>query len=55
MAVKGHILIDPQPSGANLFNDTPNVIASLRVLRKRTLNQLGLRAHQHTQKGNHHG
>lgn len=44
----GRILLDPQPNGAYLFNDTSDVIASLRTLRDRTVEQVDLRAHQPT-------
>ena len=51
----GRILLDPQPSGAYLFDDTPDVIASLRALRERTAEQVDLKAHQPTQEGHQHG
>ncbi len=51
----GRIRLDRQPSGAYLFADTPEVIASLRALRERTVDQVDLRAHQPTQEGHQHG
>jgi len=51
----GRILLDRQPSGAYLFDDTLDVIASLRALRRRTVAQVNLRTHQPTQEGHQHG
>lgn len=51
----GRMLLDRQPSGAYLFDDTPDVIASLRALRERTVEQVDLRAHQPAQEGYQHG
>ncbi|MBP1807750.1 hypothetical protein [Rubellimicrobium aerolatum] len=51
----GCILVDPQPSGAYLFDDATQVIASLRALRERTVEQVDLRAHQPAQEGHQHG
>lgn len=51
----GRILLDRQPSGAYLFDDTPDVIASLHALRNRTVEQVDLRTHQPAQEGHQHG
>ena len=50
----GRILIDRQPSGAHLFNDTPEVIAALHRLRSRAVERVDLRAHQPAQEGHRH-
>lgn len=47
----GRLLIDRQPSGAYLFEDTPEVIAALHRLRSRAVERIDLRANQPTQRG----
>ena len=47
----GRIRIDRQPSGAYLFNDTPEVVDTLARLRNHTVDRVDLRTHQPTQEG----
>ena len=48
------ILIDRQPSGAYLFDDTPEVVAALRSLRAHAIERVDLRARQPAQEGHRH-
>jgi hypothetical protein len=48
------LLIDQQPTGAYLFQDTPFVLDAVRNLRKHTINRLDLRICQLHQKGHQH-
>ena len=50
----GRLLIDRQPSGAHLFDDTPEVMAALHRLRSRAVERVDLRARQPAQKGPRH-
>jgi DNA invertase Pin-like site-specific DNA recombinase len=49
------ILIDKQPTGAYLFQDTPAVTDAIRNLRDHVISQLDLRICQSYQKGYQHG
>ena len=51
----GRILIDRQPSGAYLFNDTPEIVTALHRLRNRAVERVDLRARQPAQEGHRHG
>lgn len=51
----GRIRIDRQPNGAYLFDDAPEVIATLRGLRSRTVEHVDLRTHQPAREGHRHG
>jgi DNA invertase Pin-like site-specific DNA recombinase len=51
----GRILINHQPGGAYYFKDAPEVIASLKELRNRSVAQADLRTHQPDWKGHQHG
>lgn len=51
----GRIVLDPQPSGAYLFNDTPEVIAAVRGVRNHHADYADLRSHQPHTAGHHHG
>ncbi len=48
------LLIDQQPSGADLFQDTPAVIDAVRNLRNHTITRLDLRICQLHQEGHQH-
>ena len=48
------LLIDRQPSGAYLFQDTPAVLDAVRNLRNHTINRLDLRICQPHQEGHQH-
>ena len=52
---QGRIVIDRETSGAYLFDDTPQTVDALCNLRNRAVERVDLRAHQHDQKGHHHG
>jgi hypothetical protein len=49
-----HLLIDRQPTGAYLFQDTAAVLDAVRNLRNRTINHLDLRIYQPHQEGHQH-
>jgi hypothetical protein len=48
---KGRLLVDRQPSGAYLFNDTTNVLDGIQSLRTHKINRLDLRICQPHQEG----
>jgi hypothetical protein len=48
------LLIDRQPTGAYLFQDTPSVLDAVRSLRSHTINRLDLRICQPHQEGHQH-
>jgi DNA invertase Pin-like site-specific DNA recombinase len=48
------LLIDQQPTGAYLFQDTPFVLDAVRSLRNHTINRLDLRIYQPHQEGHQH-
>ena len=48
------LLIDRQPTGAYLFQDTPSVLDAVRDLRNHTVNCLDLRICQPYQEGHQH-
>ena len=52
---QGRLLIDQQPSGAYLFQDTPAVLDAVRSLRNHTIDHLDLRICQPYQQGHQHG
>jgi DNA invertase Pin-like site-specific DNA recombinase len=49
------ILVDRQPNGAHLFQDTPVVLEAIRSLRSHTVNRIDLRICQPHQEGHQHG
>jgi hypothetical protein len=49
------LLVDPQPSGAYLFQNSPTVLNAVRSLRNHTINHLDLRICQPHQEGHQHG
>src|SRR5215471_12598056 len=49
------LLVDRQPSGAYLFQDSPVVLDAVRKLRNHTINRLDLRICQPHQEGYQHG
>lgn len=51
---KERLLIDRQPNGAYLFQNTPDVIQAVRELRNHSVNQLDLRICQPHQEGHQH-
>jgi DNA invertase Pin-like site-specific DNA recombinase len=52
---KQRLLIDRQPNGAYLFQDSPTVLNAIQNLRKHTINCLDLRICQPHQEGHQHG
>ena len=48
------LLVDRQPSGAYLFQDTPAVLDAVRSLRNHTISHLDLRICQPHQEGHQH-
>jgi len=48
---KGRLLVDRQPSGAYLFNDTTNVLDGIQSLRTHKIDRLDLRICQPHQEG----
>ena len=50
----GRILINRQPGGAYLFDDTPETVDILLGLRNRTVKHVDLRTRQLAQEGHHH-
>ena len=52
---KGRLLIDPQPSGAHLFANTPHVIEAVRKLRSHEIDHLDLRIIEPHKEGHSHG
>ena len=48
---KGRLLVDRQPSGAYLFNDTTNVLDGIQSLRTHTIDRLDLKICQAHQEG----
>jgi DNA invertase Pin-like site-specific DNA recombinase len=52
---QNRLLIDRQPSGAYLFQNTPAVLDGVRDLRNRAINNLDLRICQPHQEGHQHG
>lgn len=52
---QGRLLIDRQPSGAYLFQDTPAILDAVRSLRNHTIGHLDLRICQPHQQGHQHG
>jgi hypothetical protein len=51
----GRLLIDPHPSGAHLFANTPAVIAAVSNLRNHQVDRLDLRINALHKKGHSHG
>jgi hypothetical protein len=51
----GRLLLDRQPSGAYLFPDTPDVVATPGRLREHAVERVDLRAYQPAQEGHRHG
>ena len=49
------LLVDRQPSGAYLFQDSPAVLDAVRSLRNHTISHLDLRICQPHQEGHQHG
>ena len=52
---QGRLLIDPHPSGAHLFVNTPLVIEAVRKLRSHEIDHLDLRITEPHQEGHSHG
>jgi hypothetical protein len=52
--LSGRILIDRQPSGAYLFDDTPETVDILLGLRNRAVTRVDLRTRQLAQEGQCH-
>lgn len=52
---QGRLVIDRQPSGAYLFQDTPAVLSGVRSLRNHAINHLDLRICQPCQEGHQRG
>ena len=52
---KGRLLIDPHPSGAHLFKNTPHVIEAVRKLRSHEIDSLDLRITAPKKEGHSHG
>ena len=52
---QGRLLIDPHPSGAHLFANTPLVIEAVRKLRSHEIDHLDLRITEPHQEGHSHG
>jgi DNA invertase Pin-like site-specific DNA recombinase len=51
----GRLLIDPHPTGAHLFSNTPAVIEAVRKLRNHEIDHLDLRINTPHKKGHSHG
>ena len=51
----GRLLIDPHPSGAHLFKNTPHVIEAVRKLRSHEIDHLDLRITEPHKEGHSHG